>query len=232
MKTVLVTGANKGIGYAIAAALGQKNVHVLLGSRSVERGQQALTQMKAAGVAQVDLIQLDLSDTQSIDAAIATITKQFNDLDVVINNAGIPGKPVPNDQLTMTDLAATMQVNFFGTVQLTNGLMPLLKQNHGRVVNITIPTDANPLFNPMAYKTSKAALNAWTTTLAVDFEQAELPLKAFSVHPGPTTTDLNGNLTYPGFHTADEVAAKLVPDLLADRVENGAFVELYPQIRG
>lgn len=230
MKTALITGANKGIGFAIAKTLGAHDVHVILGVRSMERGQAAAEKLKQAGVEAVDLIEIDLSKPAILEAAIETVKSQYSDLDVLINNAGIPGPEVPNSELTVTDLQATYQVNFLGNYQLTMGLLPVLTKNHGQVVNITIPTNPNPMWNPLAYKSSKAALNVFTDSLSLDMKQNKQPVAVYGVHPGPTTTDLNGNMKVPGFHSPAKVAAKLLPILESGNTHNGEFIEIYKQI--
>ncbi|MTV82536.1 SDR family NAD(P)-dependent oxidoreductase [Secundilactobacillus folii] len=230
MKRVLITGANKGIGFALAQAIGLAGVKVLLGVRSEERGAQAAQKLRAAGVKAVDVVRIDLNQPATIEQAVTTVKAQYTDLDVLINNAGISGRDVANNQLTVADLRATLQVNFLGVYQLTMGLLRLLSVNHGQVVNITIPTDPNPLWNPLAYKSSKAALNVFTDSLALDMKQQKQPVTVYGIHPGPTTTDLNDNAHYPGFHTPAKVASKILPILAKGKRNHGKFIEIYHQI--
>ncbi|MFC4772858.1 SDR family NAD(P)-dependent oxidoreductase [Enterococcus hermanniensis] len=231
MKTVLITGANKGIGYAIAQNLGLKGWHVLVGARNQARAEAAVNKLQKIGVAQVDFVLIDLSDPTTISAAIQTINKDFMALDLLINNAGIPGGHGLSWEEELNDLKATMQVNFFGTFQLTQGLLPLLEGNHGRIVNITIPTGANPYWNPFAYKSTKAAQNVMMQAMAIDFEKENKQLETFSIHPGPTTTDLNGNMTAEGFHTPEDVAEKITAILLDEQSHQGAFLEIYGELK-
>lgn len=232
MKTAFITGTNKGIGYALAKILGQHGVHVLLGVRNFSRGSQAVATLQAAGVRAVDLVQIDMAAPTAIETAIGQICAEYGDLDLLINNVGTSGREVANRELTVADLQATLQVNFLGVYQLTRGLLPVITENQGTIVNITMPTDANPIWNPLAYKSSKAALNVFTDSLAIDMKQGKLPVSVFGIHPGPTTTDLNDNADYPGFHQPDDVAAKILPYLENGSQHAGEFVEIYPQIRG
>ena len=231
MKTALITGANKGIGYAIAQNLGLKGWHVLIGARNQTRAEAAVNQLHEAGVENADFVLIDLSDPVKINSAIQIINKEFSIIDLLINNAGIPGGHGLSWEEELNDLEATMQVNFFGTFQLTQGLLPILESNHGRIVNITIPTGANPFWNPFAYKSTKAAQNVMMQALAIDFEKENKNLETFSIHPGPTTTDLNGNMTAEGFHTPEDVAEKIAEILLDEQSHQGELLEIYGELK-
>jgi NAD(P)-dependent dehydrogenase (short-subunit alcohol dehydrogenase family) len=83
----------------------------------------------------------------------------------------------------------------------------------------------------LAYVASKAAQNAMTSIMAMDFSDKNIPVEIYDVHPGPTTTDLNGNMTGEGFHTPDLIGEK-VAELVADgKNHNGEFIELYPIVK-
>lgn len=231
MKTALITGANKGIGFAIAKSLGKQGWHVIIGARIKDRAESAVAQLKEADVEIVDYVLIDLSAPETIEQAVKAVQSDFSDIDLLINNAGIPGGHGSSLTESVEDLQATMQVNFFGTFQLTQGLLPILEENHGRIVNITIPTDPNPFWNPFAYKSTKAAQNVMMQALAIDFEKENKNLETFSIHPGPTTTDLNGNITAEGFHTPDDVAEKITAILLDGSTHQGEFLEIYGELK-
>lgn len=91
MKTVLITGANKSIGLETARQLLQQGFYVYLGSRSLDNGQKAVDRLKAEGLNQVEAIQIDVSDSDSVNAARAALGEKIGSLDVLINNAGISG---------------------------------------------------------------------------------------------------------------------------------------------
>lgn len=117
-----------------------------------------------------------------------------------LNNAGIPGDMSKTSWDTdMMDIKETTDVNYFGTLAITQALLPLIKQNEGRIVNVTVPSEISPYWHPLAYVASKAAQNAMMGVMAMEFKQNNIPVEIFSVHPGPTTTDLNGNMDLPGF---------------------------------
>ena len=122
-------------------------------------------------------------------------------------------------------------MNFIGTFALTKALMPLLIQNNGKIVNVTVPSDISPYWHPLAYVTSKAAQNAMMGVMAMEFEQNGTPLEIFSVHPGPTTTDLNGNMSLPGFHDIETVGQKMAELINDGKRHQGEFIELYPIVK-
>jgi len=91
MKTVLITGANKGIGLETARQLAQQGYHVYLGSRDLANGQQAAAQLRAEGLSEVEAVQLDVTNAESVSAARAEIGRKTDVLDALVNNAAITG---------------------------------------------------------------------------------------------------------------------------------------------
>jgi NAD(P)-dependent dehydrogenase (short-subunit alcohol dehydrogenase family) len=144
-----------------------------------------------------------------------------------VNNAGIPGDmSVDSLHTEVSTLRETLEVNFVGTFALTKALTPLLKQNEGRIVNITVPSEVSPYWHPLAYVASKAAQNAMMGVMALENQ-----LEIFSVHPGPTTTDLNGNMALPGFHDIETVGRKFAELIDDGQNHQGEFIELYPIVK-
>nr|WP_256873596.1 SDR family NAD(P)-dependent oxidoreductase [Paenibacillus kribbensis] len=122
-KTALVTGANKGIGYEIAKQLLKEGYRVLVGARDQERGETAVTALRAFGDAH--LVLLDVADLHSIDNAVTTITQNYTELSLLVNNAGIPGDMHKVGwEFAVEDLKTTHEVNFIGPFALSKGLLP------------------------------------------------------------------------------------------------------------
>ena len=137
LKRILVTGGNKGIGLAICSRLLSewKDTYVLLGSRSTERGQQAirdLTKELGDEVCQnrLGLVQIDTSSDESVQAAAAKVAESGNGLDGIINNAGVMGR---NGAMTMEEVVNT---NYFGPRRVNDAFGKLLRRPGGRIVNI------------------------------------------------------------------------------------------------
>ena len=231
-KIVFVTGANKGIGYGIAKHLGLSGWQVIIGARDEQRAEKAVSELKSAGVDVLGWVSLELRDLTSIKEAAKVINEKFADITLLVNNAGIPGDMSVNSEHTeLSDIKETLNVNFIGTFALTKALIPLLTKNKGRIVNVTVPSEISPYWHPLAYVASKAAQNAMMGVMAIEFQQNNTPLEIFSVHPGPTTTDLNGNMALPGFHDIETVGQKMAELIDDGQNHQGEFIELYPIVK-
>jgi NAD(P)-dependent dehydrogenase (short-subunit alcohol dehydrogenase family) len=201
MKTVLITGANKSIGFETAKQLLDLGYYVYLGSRDLEKGNEAVEKLKAEGLTNVEAIAIDISSDESIKAARAEIGKKINSLDVLINNAGISGGFPQNTSTTKIEtMREVFATNFFGTIEVTNNFIDLLKKSDApRIVNVTSGLASLTLHNDpswqyytvksAAYGPSKTALNAYNVTLA--YELRDTAFKVNVVDPGYTATDFN-----------------------------------------
>ena len=199
-QTALVTGANKGIGFETVRQLAQLGFTVWLGSRDQERGEAALKELADEG--DVRLIGLDVTDPESVSAAVVRISDETGALDVLVNNAGTAmcegdGRPSTVRQETIQQ---TFDVNFYGALRVTQAFLPLVeKAQAGRIVNVsstvgsitTLVSAGNPFgqLPVFAYPASKTLLNAFTGWLAVEFK--DTPIKINSVCPGNNATDMN-----------------------------------------
>jgi NAD(P)-dependent dehydrogenase (short-subunit alcohol dehydrogenase family) len=210
-KVALVTGANKGIGKAIARGLARDGFVVYLGARDLEKGKAAQEELRAEG--EVRVIALDVTDARSVTAARQTIELEAGQLDVLVNNAGISSAPGSRFSVPMVETAENMravyETNVFAVVTVTNAFIPLLlKSTAGRIVNVTskrgsIGEEGAWVGRPnMAYSSSKTALNAITVHYARSL--AETAVKVNGAAPGHVATDFNG---FRGTRTPEEGAA-------------------------
>ena len=231
-RIAFVTGANKGIGYGIAKHLGLSGWQVIIGARDGQRAEKAIDELRSAGVDVPGWVNIELSDLTSIEQAAKELNEKYEGLTLLVNNAGIPGDMSVNSLHTeLSDIKETLDINFIGTFALTKALIPLLTKNEGRIVNVTVPSEISPYWHPLAYVTSKAAQNAMMGVMAIEFQQSNTPLEICSVHPGPTTTDLNGNMALPGFHDIETVGKKMAELINDGQSHQGEFVELYPIVK-
>ena len=160
-KIVLVTGANKGIGFGIAKHLGLSGWKVVIGARNEQRAQSAISQLQAAGVNVLGWVNIELKDLSGIERTAKEVSERFPELSLLVNNAGIPGDmSVDSEHTEISVIRETLDVNFVGTFALTKALIPLLAKNDGRIANVTVPSEISPYWHPLAYVTSKAAQNA------------------------------------------------------------------------
>ena len=231
-RVALETGANKGIGFGIAKHLGLSGWKVIVGARNRERARGAIRQLKSVGVDVLGWVNIELKDIAGIEQAAMEVSDKYPNLSLLVNNAGIPGDMSVNSRHTdLSDIRETLDVNFVGTFALTRALLPLLTANGGRIVNVTVPSEISPYWHPLAYVASKAAQNAMMGVMAIEFQQSNTPVEIFSVHPGPTTTDLNGNMSLPGFHDIDTVGSKFAELINDGQSHQGEFIELYPIVK-
>lgn len=216
MKTALITGANKGIGFETARQLAELGYYVYIGSRDKSKGLEAIEKLKALGLANVDCIEIDVFDINSIKLARLDCGSKIGQLDVLINNAGIAGEQPQNISTgKIENLREVFDTNFFGAVQTTQEFIDLLrKSDEPRIVNVssnlaslTLHSNTqNP--NPSiydAYSCSKTALNAFTVLLAKEFKGTNFKINA--VAPGYTATDLNN---FQGTQTVEQAAKTIV----------------------
>jgi len=233
----LVTGANKGIGKEISRQLAAKGIFVLMGARDRERGEAAVADLRAQGLA-VEFIQIDVTSQPSVDLAAAEVESRHARLDILVNNAGIALDWYPGSQLTVEVLQDTFETNVFGVFRVTKALLPLLKKSkHGRIVALSsglgsltrnAASDGSLTIRNMllAYCSSKAALNMITIQLAKELKDAGI--KVNSANPGFTATDMN---QHRGPRTVEQGAATpvrlaMLPD---DGPTGGVFSDAGPE---
>ena len=216
MKTVLITGANKGIGFETAKQLAQLGYFVYLGSREKIKGLEAIKELKASGISNVSWIQIDVTDIHSVQQAKQELETSIGALDVLINNAGIAGEqPQSMSAGKMENLRKIFETNFFGAVQTTQQFIPLLKKSDEPVIiNVSSELGSLTLHNSTqnpnygiydAYSSSKTALNAFTVLLANEMRNTNFKIN--SVSPGYTATDLN---QHQGTQTVEQGAKYIV----------------------
>lgn len=202
---VLISGANKGLGFETARQLGKMGYKVLLGARDAEKGQAAAEQLRSDGL-DVIAVKLDVNSQEEIEAIARLIDEEFGGvLDVLVNNAGLMVEKSWTDNVTsemkVEDIRSTYETNVLAPFALTKALLPALKRSKaGRIVNVSSilgsvllqatkgsPTYSTKLF---AYNSSKAALNMLTIHLA--YELRGTNIKVNSAHPGWAKTDMGG----------------------------------------
>lgn len=153
------------------------------------------------------------------------ITRNFAELSLLVNNAGIPGDMHKVGwEFTVEELQSTYEVNFIGPFALSKGLLPTLIANKGIIINISIPIEPLPYFNAFSYTTSKAPLNVMTKSWGMSFEKENIPVEIFAVMPGAVSTDLNGHMTGDFVKTTVQAAELIVDFVLDGENHNGQVI--------
>jgi NAD(P)-dependent dehydrogenase (short-subunit alcohol dehydrogenase family) len=185
MKTVLITGAYRGLGYEVARQLSERGWNVILTARNKDQGSAAAAKLKNASFLELDITK---------DASVVRAAKQVPNLDLLINNAAIIAEG-DRDILTIKPevVARTIQANALGALRVSQAFVPqLLKSSAGRIVNVS--SGAGQL-NDMgtwspAYSASKTTLNAITCLFAAALKDKGIAVN--SVCPGWCRTEMGG----------------------------------------
>ena len=234
----LVTGANRGLGRAVARHLGEAGATVLIGGRDAVGAEAASESLREAGL-KAWPVPLDVTVEADSVTAAERIGREYGRLDILVNNAGILPEATAPDLERPLDLArfrATFETNLFGAVAVTQAMLPLLRRSGaGRIVNVSTTMGSladqldprSPYFGLAlpAYQGSKAALNA--LTIALSKSLADTSILVNSVCPGWVQTDLGGPANRAAAPTPAEEAARIVADmaLLGADGASGTFVD-------
>lgn len=198
----LITGANKGIGRAIARQLGETGHIVWLGCRDISRGEKAARELCDDGI-DAHPVQLDVTNGASVSNAVKTVESEIGRLDVLVNNAGLMfGSPSSVAEESIDEMQRMFNTNVLGVMRVTQAFLPLLrKSNAARIVmmssGLSSLTDALDMRSETwsvgfaGYCASKTALNMLTVKLAKELDGEGIKVNA--VDPGLTSTDMTGN---------------------------------------
>jgi NAD(P)-dependent dehydrogenase (short-subunit alcohol dehydrogenase family) len=236
-KIAVITGANRGLGFATARRLGQSGTKVLVGARTLAKGEEAAGRLRAEGL-DAEALQLDVDSPASVQDAAKRVEHEHGRVDILINNAGILPEATASDSgpLDLRVYRQTFETNVFGAVSVTQAFLPLLRRSaSGRIVNVSSTMGSlsdqsdpsSPYYGVVvpAYQMSKAALNGFTIALSKTL--ANTPIKINSVCPGWVQTDLGGADNRAAAPTTAEAAARIVVDMAAVSADGptGQFVD-------
>jgi NAD(P)-dependent dehydrogenase (short-subunit alcohol dehydrogenase family) len=238
IKIAVITGANRGLGFATARRLGQSGVRVIVGARNLAHGEEAVARLRREGL-DCEPLRIDVDSPASVRGAAKLVEREHGRIDILINNAGILPEATAPDVDRPLDLGMvreTFETNVFGTISVTNEFLPLLRRSaSGRIVNVsstmgslTDQTDpSSPYYGLLvpAYQMSKAALNGFT--IALSKALTDTSIKVNSVCPGWVQTDLGGPENRAAAPTTADEAAQIVVDMasIPDDGPTGQFVD-------
>lgn len=192
MKTILITGSNRGIGFEIARQIAHKNFHVIISGRDEAKLQKAQKELVKENI-NADVLLMDVSNPDSITKAAKEFGKANKQLDVLINNAGIGIKGDTSLLRNSEDiLNQSLQTNSYGALRVIKAFMPYIT-SPGRIINIS--SGGGSMSDPTggwwpAYCVSKTLLNSMTRQLAYELELKDIAVNA--VCPGWVRTDMGG----------------------------------------
>jgi NAD(P)-dependent dehydrogenase (short-subunit alcohol dehydrogenase family) len=218
-KRALVTGGNRGIGFAIAQGLIERDYEVIITARSIESAKKAAEKLAEKAIP----LALDVSDDSSIDRAISLLSQQIDCLDVLINNAGVyPDKEVDSLTISRELLNTAMQTNTFGVIRMVQACLPLLeKSSDARIINVSSGMgELNSLTTTAtSYSLSKLALNGATIMLSQSLKPKNIAINTMC--PGWVRTDMGGNAAPRSPEQGADTAIWLATE--ASHSESGKF---------
>ncbi|KAI9698108.1 MAG: hypothetical protein M1820_007616 [Bogoriella megaspora] len=201
---VLITGANSGVGYAIAKIISSASpdYDVIIAGRRLEACNKAVSELKAEGAkGGLSTLQLDQTDEASVDAAAKQVEKEFGKIDVLINNAGITDTTLPDEWSPKKKFDQVLSTNVTGPAIVSQAFQPLLFKSKNAysiyvstsLASMAMSTDPKyPVYHVKwaVYRASKTGLNAWVVQDAR--EMAEKGVKVFAFCPGLVRSNLRG----------------------------------------
>jgi NAD(P)-dependent dehydrogenase (short-subunit alcohol dehydrogenase family) len=236
-KVAVITGGNRGLGFATARRLGRSGVRVIIGARTLSNGEDAADRLREEGVA-AEAVQIDVDSAASVEEAARQVEHEHGQVDILINNAGILPEATAADAgpLDLDLFRRTFETNVFGAVAVTKAFLPLLrKSDSGRIVNVSSTmgslsdqSDPSSQYYDVivpAYQMSKAALNGLTVALSKTL--TDTAIKVNSICPGWVQTDLGGPENRAAAPDTAEDAAQIVVDMatIPDDGPSGQFVD-------
>ncbi|GAA4582936.1 SDR family NAD(P)-dependent oxidoreductase [Planotetraspora phitsanulokensis] len=214
-KVVLVTGASSGIGEATALALSAKGARVAVGARRADR-LESLSR-KAAG--EVLALELDVTDQESVRAAVAETVERFGGLDILVNNAGVmlSGPIVGADTTEWTRMVET---NLLGSMYMVHAALPYLLERKGTVLQVSSTSGRTASANSGVYAATKFGVTAFSESLRQ--EVTARGVRVVVIEPGFVATELASHITDPTIQAAAQKMAAsmrtLQPEDIADAV--------------
>ena len=222
-QNVVVTGGNRGIGLGICEAYAQSGANVAVLCRNMESGKSVAENLRQYGTKCFFTV-CDVGDAGSVKTAAAEVSRQFENVDVLINNAGVSTVGKFLDDNGMAEWHRVINVNLNGPAYMMQAIVPgMIKADKGGcVINISSiggQSLGGALTHPMApYHASKAALDIFTRNMAIEF--GDYGIRVNGIAPGPTHSDLDKDLPPDAF----EKISRIMPaHRFAEAIEVGAL---------
>ncbi|MER7015988.1 oxidoreductase [Saccharopolyspora sp. NPDC000359] len=236
-RTVLITGANSGLGHRSARALAERGARVLIACRNAEKGRAALTEIARTATAQPELVELDLADLASIRKAAEQVRERTGGLDALMNNAGVMATP---RRSTQDGFELQIGTNHLGHAALTWLLLPTMRPgarvvtvsslaHHGGGLDVDDLHFTRRRYHPVrAYSQSKLANLLFALELDRAAKRADHDLISVAAHPGMATTELTRNSSQlRSMPTPVTGVVSIATRLVTQPAEQGALPQLF-----
>ena len=209
-KTVLITGANKGIGFEIARQLGHLGFKVFLTARNENLGKEAENKLQLQNL-DVEFIQMDVANSDSIKFTFKKLKKKCSQLNILINNAAILLDKANIMKMPIPLLQQTIDTNVYGVIEVIRKFLPLMEKG-GRIINVSSEQGSLGRMGTYApaYSISKTMLNAVTRQFAKVLVNRGIAVN--SMHPGWVHTDMGGRTAPLSLEQGAETAVWLATE--------------------
>jgi len=190
---ILVTGANRGLGLALAQTGAERGHHIVAGVRDIRQGEEKLSDFEFSK--SISIVPLDVTNEDSVIRAANFVQEQFGSIDAIINNAGILlERDKTIGELNLDQVQVSFDVNLFGPMRVVKHFLPLLIMGDSTTI-INISSEAGSFDNAYggdyAYAGSKTALNMFSQQLSKYVNGKNI--QVYAVHPGWIKTDMGGD---------------------------------------
>jgi NAD(P)-dependent dehydrogenase (short-subunit alcohol dehydrogenase family) len=226
-RVAIVTGGSRGIGYAIARALGSEGARVAIASRSADELASARTRLEREGITALTHA-TDVTRSQDVDALVDEVLRRWGRVDVLVNNAGATGAIGRFEQCDLEEWKRAIEVNLYGTVHACRAVLPHMRSRRsGAIVNLAGGGVGGPGVAPRmaAYAVSKAAIVQLTEALARDVMVDGIRVNAIA--PGAVVTEMTAGILAVG---RDRAGAELYDRTVAQRASGGEPPEAAAQL--
>lgn len=205
-KAAIITGAGRGIGRTIALALAHDGADVLVASRTLSEVAETAEEVRALGRHALAL-KVDVSNRDEVERMVAQALEEFGKVDILVNNAGIYGPIGPLVDNDPEKWVQTVRINLFGSFLCARAVLPfMIRQRHGKIINLSGGGASSPLPNFSAYAASKAAVVRLTETLAEEVRGFNIQVNAIA--PGAVNTRLTDEILAAGAAAGEEMLAR------------------------
>lgn len=188
-QVVLVTGAGRGIGRAIADLFVREGARVAYVARTAQDVVQAARAADPEGRRTLAL-SADVAEAGAPQQILAAVERKFGFVTLLVNNAGVAGPVGPFWESDLSEWRRAFEINFHATASLCHAVLPrMIMARRGRIINVASDAALGPFAHASAYGTSKTALVRFTEALAVELRHT--PVRIFAIHPGVIRTGMN-----------------------------------------
>ena len=190
-RSAIITGANQGLGFAIARAYIEQGASILMCARDEERLKSAFDELKplARSGQAVEKIRADVSDPKDVETLIEFALEKFSQIHILVNNAGVYGPKGKIEDVDWDEWVQAIRINLFGSVLVARSVLPHFRQHHyGKIIQHSGGGATNPLPFISAYAASKAGIVRFMETLAEETREDHIDIN--SIAPGALNTRL------------------------------------------